>query len=294
MSVPLPFTYHSIDADGVRIRCAVAGDGPPLLLLHGYPQTHLIWHHVAPVLAATHTVVLADLRGYGDSAKPRPGDGDAEYAKRAMARDQLLVMNALGFERFGVAGHDRGGRVGHRLALDAPEAVSALAVLDIVPTRHSFEHADKAFGLGYFHWFFLAAGHGIPEHLIGADPEFWITARMAARHHGGTPFDPAAVREYIRCFSDPAAIAASCSDYRAAAGIDLEHDTADAGRLVAAPLLALWGEHSFVGRSYDVLEVWREYASDVRGRALPGDHYLPEEQPELVAAALAEFFAVTG
>jgi haloacetate dehalogenase len=278
----------------VRIRCAVGGDGPPLLLLHGYPQTHLIWHHVAPVLAATHTVVLADLRGYGDSAKPRPGDGDAEYAKRAMARDQLLVMNALGFDRFGIAGHDRGGRVGHRLALDAPEAVSALAVLDIVPTRHTFEHADKAFGLGYFHWFFLAAGHGIPEHLIGADPEFWITARMTARHHGGTPFDPAAVREYVRCFSDPAAIAASCSDYRAAAGIDLEHDDADVGRLVTAPLLALWGEHSFVGRSYDVLEVWREYASDVRGRALPGDHYLPEEQPELVAAALGEFFAVTG
>jgi haloacetate dehalogenase len=294
MSVPLPFTYHSINADGVRIRCAVGGDGPPLLLLHGYPQTHLIWHHVAPVLAATHTVVLADLRGYGDSAKPRPGDGDAEYAKRAMARDQLLVMNALGFDRFGIAGHDRGGRVGHRLALDAPEAVSALAVLDIVPTRHTFEHADKAFGLGYFHWFFLAAGHGIPEHLIGADPEFWITARMTARHHGGTPFDPAAVREYVRCFSDPAAIAASCSDYRAAAGIDLEHDDADVGRLVTAPLLALWGEHSFVGRSYDVLEVWREYASDVRGRALPGDHYLPEEQPELVAAALGEFFAVTG
>ncbi|MFD2468990.1 alpha/beta fold hydrolase [Amycolatopsis silviterrae] len=292
MSVPLPpaFAYHSVDAGGVRIHCAVGGDGPPLLLLHGYPQTHLIWHHVAPLLAATHTVVLADLRGYGDSDKPAPGDGDAEYAKRAMAHDQLLVMNDLGFERFGVAGHDRGGRVGHRLALDAPEAVSALAVLDIVPTRHTFEQAGMEFGLGYYHWFFLAAGHGIPEHLIGADPEFWITARMTARHRGGTPFEPAAVREYVRCFSDPAAIAASCSDYRAAAGIDLEHDRADAGRRVTAPLLALWGEHSFVGRSYDVLAVWRDYASDVRGRALPADHYLPEEQPELVAAELREFF----
>ncbi|MGW4526887.1 alpha/beta fold hydrolase [Amycolatopsis sp. NPDC004378] len=290
MTLPDTFAHRSVDADGVRIHCAVGGDGPPLLLLHGYPQTHLIWHHVAPKLAADHTVVLADLRGYGDSDKPAPGDGDVEYSKRVMARDQLLVMQALGFVRFGVAGHDRGGRVAHRLALDAPEAVSALAVLDIVPTRHAFDHADKEFGLGYFHWFFLATGNGIPERLIGADPEFWITARMNARHHGGTPFDPAAIREYVRCFADPAAIAASCSDYRAAAGVDLEHDAADAGRKVRTPLLALWGEHSFVGRTYDVLDVWRAYAHDVRGRALPCDHYVPEERPELVAAELSEFF----
>ncbi|MFD9697721.1 alpha/beta fold hydrolase [Lentzea sp. NPDC059081] len=221
----VPFDHHMIDADGVRIRCAVGGAGPPVLLLHGYPQTHVIWHHVAPLLAEHHTVVAADLRGYGDSDKPVPGQDDAEYSKRAMARDQLLVMRALGFDRFAVAGHDRGGRVGHRLALDAPEAVEAVAVLDIVPTRHTFEHADEDFGLSYFHWFFLAAGDGIPEHLIGADPRFWVTTRMNARHHGGTAFDPAAVEEYVRCFSDPAAIAASCSDYRAAAGIDLEHDS---------------------------------------------------------------------
>ncbi|MFD4638026.1 alpha/beta fold hydrolase [Lentzea sp. NPDC058436] len=288
MSVPLPFSYRTVDADGVRIRCAIAGDGPPLLLLHGYPQTHVIWHRVAPQLTASHTVVLTDLRGYGDSDKPAPGPGDHEYSKRRMAHDQLLVMNALGFDRFGVVGHDRGGRVGHRLALDAPEAVSALAVLDIVPTRHTFEHADKDFGLGYFHWFFLAAGNGIPEHLIGADPRFWLTTRMNARHRGGEPFDPAAVEEYVRCFSDPAAIAASCSDYRAAAGIDLEHDAA--GGLVEAPLLALWGEHGFVGRHYDVLDVWRQYARDVRGQALDCDHYLPEERPDEVAAALKEFF----
>ncbi|GAA4075316.1 alpha/beta hydrolase [Actinomadura miaoliensis] len=293
MSVPLPtsFTYRTIDADGVRINCAVGGDGPPILLLHGYPQTHLIWHHVAPRLATDHTVVLTDLRGYGDSDKPRPGQDDAEYSKRAMARDQLLVMRSLGFDRFGIAGHDRGGRVGHRLALDAPDAVTALAVLDIVPTHHAFGHADMTFGLGYYHWFFLAAGNGIPERLIGRDPEFWITARMTARHHGGTPFDPAAVAEYVRCFSDPAAIAASCADYRAAAGIDLRHDEADAGRTIACPLLALWGEHSFVGRTYDVLAAWRGYAGDVRGRALPSDHYLPEEQPELVTTALRDFFS---
>lgn len=287
MSVPLPFTYRTIDADGVPIHTAVAGDGPPILLLHGYPQTHVIWHHVAPKLAETHTVVLTDLRGYGDSGKPAPSQDN--YAKRAMARDQLLVMNELGFDTFGVAGHDRGGRVGHRLALDAPEAVTRLAVLDIVPTRHTFEHADKDFGLGYFHWFFLAAGNGIPEHLIGADPRFWITTRMNARHHGGARFDPAAIEEYVRCF-DHEAIAASCADYRAAAGIDLDHDRADAGRRVTAPLLALWGEHSFVGRNYDVPAVWREYACEVRGQALPCDHYLPEERPEEVAAALGEFF----
>ncbi|WP_406601510.1 alpha/beta fold hydrolase [Lentzea miocenica] len=224
---------------------------------------------------------------HGDSAKPRPGPDDLEYSKRAMARDQLLVMNALGFDRFGVAGHDRGGRVGHRLALDAPEAVSALAVLDVVPTRHAFENADKDFALGYYHWFFLATGNGIPEHLIGGDPRFWITSRMSARHHGGTAFDPAAIEEYVRCF-DQASIAASCSDYRAAAGVDLVHDSE--GGLIEAPLLALWGEHSFVGRHYDVLDVWRSYATDVRGQALPCDHYLPEERPDEVAAALAEFF----
>ncbi|MER5389956.1 alpha/beta hydrolase [Saccharopolyspora sp. NPDC002686] len=293
MGVPLTssFEQQTVDADGVRINCAVGGDGPPLLLLHGYPQTHLIWHHVAPALAAEHTVVLTDLRGYGDSDKPAPGPDDAEYSKRAMARDQLLVMRALGFERFGVAGHDRGGRVGHRLALDAPEAVSALAVLDIVPTRHAFEHADKEFGLGYYHWFFLAAGGGIPERLIGGDPEFWIKARMSARHHGGTPFDPAAVADYVRCFSDPAAIAASCADYRAAASIDLEHDEADSARTITCPVLALWGEHSFVGRNYDVLQVWQDHAEDVRGQALPCDHYVPEEQPARTATALRTFFA---
>lgn len=291
--LPDSFTYQDVRVDGVRIHCAVGGDGPPLLLLHGYPQTHLIWHRVAPLLAGDHTVVLADLRGYGDSDKPAPTDGDAEYSKRAMAADQVALMRSLGFDRFGVVGHDRGGRVGHRMVLDAPQAVERLAVLDIVPTRHSFEHADAAFALGYFHWFFLAAGNGIPERLLGAEPEFWIRSRMNSRHLGGTPFHPAAVDEYVRCFADPATIAASCADYRAAAGIDLVHDNADAGRRVECPLLVLWGEHSFVGRSYAVLDVWRDYAAEVTGRALPSDHYLPEERPELVAEAVREFFRPT-
>ncbi|QFU90836.1 alpha/beta fold hydrolase [Amycolatopsis sp. YIM 10] len=290
MSVPLPesFRYSAPEVDGIRINCAVAGDGPPVLLLHGYPQTHLIWHHVAPALADEFTVVLADLRGYGDSAKPAGGD----YAKRAMAGDQVGLMRRLGFDRFAVAGHDRGGRVGHRMALDHPAAVSRLAVLDIVPTRHTFAHADATFGLGYYHWFFLAAGNGIPERLIGGDPEFWIRARMTSRHHGGVPFDPAAMAEYVRCFTDPAAISASCADYRAAASIDLEHDNADfdAGRRVDCPLLALWGAESFVGRTYDVTSVWRSYAGDVRGLPLPADHYLPEEAPRETTDALRAFF----
>lgn len=285
------FTRRTVQVDGVRINTRVAGEGPPVLLLHGYPQTHLIWHHVAPLLADGHTVVLTDLRGYGDSDKPPSDAQHGPYSKRSMARDQLLVMRELGFERFAVAGHDRGGRVAHRLALDHPQAVSALAVLDIVPTRYAFAHADAAFGLGYYHWYFLATGNNIPEHLIGQDPEFWVRTRMGARHHNGTPFEPAALDEYVRCFSDPAAIHASCEDYRAAASLDLEHDDASAadGRRVTAPLLALWGEHSFVGRHYDVPAVWREYATDVHGRALPCDHYVPEEAPTETAAHLADF-----
>jgi haloacetate dehalogenase len=273
----------------VDINCVVQGTGPPLLLLHGYPQTHMIWDRVVPQLVSSFTVVTTDLRGYGDSSKPAPGPSDVEYSKRVMAADQLAVMRALGFESFHVAGHDRGGRVAHRLALDHPSAVRRLAVLDIVPTRHIWENADKEFGLGYYHWYFLAAGNGIPEHLIGQDPEFWIRTRMQSRHQGGTAFSDEAIAEYVRCFSDPAAIAASCSDYRAAAGIDVEHDTEDSGRRLAMPLFALWGGHSFVGRTYDVLDVWSAYASDVSGSALPCDHYVPEEAPDQTAAALTAF-----
>lgn len=290
------FDHRTVNCDGVEINTRTAGDGPPVLLLHGYPQTHMIWHHVAPRLATTHTVVLTDLRGYGDSDKPPSDSEHAPYAKRAMARDQLLVMRELGFERFAVVGHDRGGRVAHRLALDHPQAVSALAVLDIVPTRYAFQHADADFGRGYFHWFFLAAGNGIPEHLIGQDPEFWIRTRMAARHQGGTPFSEEAQTEYVRCFSDPAAIHASCEDYRAAATIDLVHDEEDAaaGRRVTAPLLALWGARSFVGRHYDVAQVWREYADAVTGQALPCDHYVPEEAPTQTVRHLRQFLSEHG
>ncbi|MBQ6641359.1 MAG: alpha/beta hydrolase [Saccharopolyspora sp.] len=292
MSVPLPdsFRRETVQVGDVRINTLVGGDGPPVLLLHGYPQTHLIWHGVAPALAEQHTVVLTDLRGYGDSDKPAGGPGHEGYSKRTMARDQVLVMRELGFERFAVAGHDRGGRVAHRMALDHPDAVRGLAVLDIVPTHYAFRHADMHFALGYYHWFLLAADDGVPERLIGGAPEFCVRSRIDAWSGDAGLLEPAAVDEYVRCFSDPAAIHASCEDYRAAASVDLEHDEADRANRVIAPLLALWGAEGFVGATYDVLSVWRGYADNVGGAALPSGHYVPEEAPQETADALLTFF----
>lgn len=276
---------------GITIRAAVGGEGPPLLLLHGYPQTHVMWHRVAPALAGTHTVVATDLRGYGDSSKPAGDPEHERYSKRAMADDQVAVMHALGFDRFAVVGHDRGARVTHRMCLDHPARVSRAAVLDIVPTRHMFATADKAFGMTYYHWFFLAQPHDLPERLIGADPEYYL--RTTTRWAGGAmPFAPEAFAEYLRCFTDPATIHASCEDYRAAATIDLEHDEVDVhkGRRIHCPLLVLWGAKGFIARQYDPLEVWRQYADDVVGGvAVDSGHFLPEEAPEQTLAALERF-----
>jgi haloacetate dehalogenase len=249
MTVPLPalFSRVALAPGGVRINTLVGGNskGSPVLLLHGYPQTHVMWHHVAPILAQHHTVVLTDLRGYGDSGKPPGGSTHDGYAKRTMARDQVLVMRELGYDSFAVIGHDRGARVSHRMALDYPQAVTRLAVLDIIPTRHAFRNADMRFGLGYWHWFFLAQPEPLPEHQIGADPAGWVRGRMSSGRRG---------------------------------------------QRVTMPLLALWGEHSFVGRHYgDVLTVWREYATEVAGRSLPCGHYLAEEVPLETAAALLDF-----
>jgi haloacetate dehalogenase len=287
------FSDDSVDTGGgVRIRVRAAGDGPPVLLLHGYPETHVCWHAVAPrLVAAGFRVVATDLRGYGESSKPASDPDHAPYSKRAMAGDQVAIMHALGHARFDVAGHDRGGRVAHRMALDHPGVVRRLAVLDIAPTATMYARTDMAFARAYYHWFFLIQPAPLPERLIGADPEFYLRTKMSAWSQGGNDFlRPEALAEYLRCFSDPAAIAASCEDYRAAASIDLDHDAADADARLAAPLLALWGARGVVGRSYDVLATWREKAADVRGHALATGHYLPEEAPEATAAALAAFF----
>ena len=284
------FRTATFDGDGVPIRYAAGGAGPPVLLLHGYPQTHAMWRKVAPALAARHTVVCPDLRGYGDSGKPDGGEDHAAYAKRAMAADVAGLMSSLGFERFAVAGHDRGARVAHRLALDHEARVTRVAILDVVPTRYRFATVDKSVASKAYHWFFLIQPGGLPERLIGAQPEFFLRHTLDSWCEVSGAIEPQAFAEYLRCFRDPACIHATCEDYRAAAGIDLVHDEADAGRRLACPVLVLWGGGSIQGSSYDLTSVWREYAADVSGRALPCGHFLAEEAPQETAAALLEFF----
>jgi haloacetate dehalogenase len=286
------FAQHRIKVSGAEIPCVVAGHGPPLLLLHGYPQTHAMWHRVAPRLAERYTVVCSDLRGYGDATKPPGGERSVNYSKRAMAADQVELMRALGFPRFRLAAHDRGARVSHRLCLDHPDAVERAALLDISPTRIMYGQADTAFATAYYHWYFLIQPFDLPERLIGSDPVYYLRRKLAGWGSAGLSiFDPRALAEYERCFSDPATIHASCEDYRAAADIDLEHDASDAQARVTCPLLVLWGEKGVVNRLFDPIADWRRVAADVRGRALPSGHYLAEEAPEETLSELTAFFA---
>jgi haloacetate dehalogenase len=244
---------------------------------------------IALRLAEEFTVVAPDLRGYGDSSKPEDGPDHYNYSKRAMAQDLVEVMDTLGYQEFFVVGHDRGGRVAHRMTLDHPHRVKKLAVLDIAPTYTMYMTTDKAFATAYYHWFFLIQPYDLPERLIGSQPEYFLRRCLASWSADPTAFTPEAVAEYIRCFSNPATIHASCEDYRAAATIDLQHDEVDLDQKVACPLLALWSERGVVGRRYDVLQAWRERANDVHGKALPGGHFLPEEAPEETYEALREF-----
>lgn len=284
------FRLLDVATSGARIRVRTGGEGPPLLLLHGYPQTHVLWHKVAGRLKDRFTLVCADLRGYGDSEKP-PSDAEhAPYSKRAMARDMAELMTALGHQRFFVGAHDRGARVTHRLALDHEERVLRLATLDIAPTREMYAKTGDAFARAYWHWFFLIQPAPFPERMIGADPKAYWLKKCGSGSAGLSPFAPQALEHYLRCFADPATIHASCEDYRAAATIDIGHDDEDGERKLAQPLLALWGENGIIGRCFDPLALWRLRASDVRGHALPGGHYLAEELPELVAAEFKAFF----
>jgi len=291
------FSTRRIAVSGTRIHVLVRPNPgrPVLLLLHGYPQTHVMWHRLAPLLADDFSLVIPDLRGYGDSGKPPSLPDAANQSKRAMAADMAELMTALGHSRFHVAGHDRGARVLHRLCLDHPARILSACIMDIAPTLTTFALANQALATAYFHWFFLIQKPPLPEHMIGADPASWLKGCLSRwSTSNDQAFLSGAVAEYLRCFSKPEAIRASCDDYRAAAGIDLVHDKTDADRRIAAPLLVLWGARGFVGRNYDVPALWREKAGDVRGAGLDCGHFLPEEAPAEVARYLREFITAAG
>ncbi len=288
------FTLETRVVDGMAVRLRRGGSGPPLLLLHGNPQTHAMWHKLAPVLARRHTVICADIRGYGFSAKPAPSPTHLPYSKQEMARDAHGLMLALGFSRYAVIAHDRGARLAHRLALQYPQAVERLCVMDIVPTLHHFEHVDMAFAMGYYHWFSLAQPHPGPERLIEQNVELWFDIHTSREPKDSSFFHPLARADYLAALREPGTVTAICEDYRAAAGIDLEHDRASraAGQRVACPLLVLWGAKGRIGAWYAPLAVWRDYATGpVTGHCVNSGHYLAEEAPEEVLTALGGFLS---
>ncbi|AYQ29171.1 MULTISPECIES: alpha/beta fold hydrolase [unclassified Polaromonas] len=286
------FSSRDVEGPAGKLRTLQGGSGVPLLLLHGHPQTHVMWHAVAGELAKGFTVVMMDLRGYGDSVRAA---GDAEhqaYSKRAMAQDAMAVMKAYGFDRFQVLAHDRGARVAHRLALDHPAAVERLMLLDIAPTLAMYDNTSDAFARAYWHWFFLIQPPPLPEALIESDPVRYLRSVMGKRHAGLAAFAPAALAEYERCAQIPGTAASICEDYRASATIDLAHDRTDvaAGLRLAQPLRVLWGQHGAVGQCFDVMSLWRDRAKDVSGRSLPCGHYIAEEAPALLLAEALDFF----
>jgi haloacetate dehalogenase len=283
------FSWFDVELADVTIRTAIGGEGPPLLLLHGHPQTHLTWHKVAGPLARRFTVVACDLRGYGDSSKPDGGIDHVHYSKRAMARDQVELMRQLGYEHFAVVAHDRGARVGHRLALDYPLAITKIALLDIAPTATMYARTDMEFARRYFWWFFLIQPFDLPERMIAADPDHFLQRHIDGQMKIAGSVDPRVMAEYRRCYANPATRHAICEDYRASAGIDLVHDAADADARIRAPLLILWGARGVVGELYDVLETWRGKAETVSGHAIECGHSPQEEAPDALLAALEGF-----
>ena len=288
------FELTTIRVGDGPLRLRRGGSGPPLLLLHGNPQTHAMWHAVAPALAERFTLVCPDLRGYGGSFKPGPTADHAPYAKVAMARDMAELMTTLGHERFAVVSHDRGARVAHRLAIDNPGRVQSLAIMDIVPTLEHFERTDMAFALGYYHWFWFAQPHPFPENLINSAPEIWFSAHTAREPKPPGFFREQALTDYLAAIRQPDSIMGMCEDYRAAASIDLEHDRASRaeGRRVECPMLVLWGAKGYIGTWYDPLAIWREYCgAEVSGGAVNSGHYLAEEAPEEVLAHLRGFLS---
>ena len=287
------FEPQLVEVNGVHIQARVGGSGPPLLLLHGHPQTHAIWHRVAPELAKTHTLVMTDLRGYGDSSKPLGAPDHGNYSKRTLAQDQVAVMRHLGFDRFDVLAHDRGARVAHRMAVDHPAAVQRLVLLDIAPTLAMYAQTTDAFARAYWHWFFLIQPQPLPERLIEADPAAYVREVMGRRSAGLAPFDSRALAEYVRCLQLPGTAHGMCEDYRASASIDLVHDQLDrdAGVKLTQPLLVLWGEQGVVHRCFKPLEEWQKIATQVNGGALPCGHYMAEEHPNGLLDRVLPFLA---
>ena len=283
------FSKVEIKTSGAKINAKIAGDGPPVLFLHGYPQTHIMWHKVAPYLSKYFTVVLADLRGYGDSSKPKSDSKHTTYSKREMALDQVEVMKNLGFDSFSVVGHDRGARVTHRMLIDHKSLIQKAVVMDIVPTLTMYEETDRDFAYNYYHWFFLIQPFDLPEKLIGSDPKYYLQKKIKSWGKNNLFITKEAFNEYLRCFSNPETIHASCEDYRASNSVDLEHDKEDYGTKIETPILVLWGRDAFVGSHYNVIKVWEKYAKNIQGLSVPGGHYIPEEAPNETKNILKKF-----
>jgi haloacetate dehalogenase len=286
------FERRRIRTSGATINLVIGGDGPPVLLLHGYPQTHAMWHKVAPALARDYTVICADLRGYGDSSKPHGVPGHLNYSKRAMALDMAQMMESLGFLGFHIVGHDRGGRVAHRLARDFSKRVRSLTVLDISPTLKMYENTTQQFARAYWHWFFLIQEEPLPEKLLEGHVPWYILRRLGRGPSGLKHFSQEAVLEYTRAFRDPRCIHATCEDYRAAATIDLVHDKEDRRKKIRMPVLALWGKHGVINALFNCLADWREVAEDVRGKAIDSGHFIAEEKPRELLGELRRFLDV--
>ncbi|KQR76453.1 alpha/beta hydrolase [Burkholderia sp. Leaf177] len=285
------FKDVSATVDGVKIKAITGGAGPALLLLHGHPQTHVIWHKVAPALAAHFTLVITDLRGYGDSDKPEGLPDHSNYSKRRLAQDQVDLMRSLGHETFAVLGHDRGGRVAVRLALDHPDAVTKLLTLDVAPTLAMYEKTAFDFARAYWHWFFLVRPAPFPETLINADADLYLKQTIGARSAGLKPFAPEAYAEYLRCLQLPGTAHGICEDYRASVTIDLKHDreTLAKGQKIACEFLALWGAYGVIEKCFDPVAEWKSFSDKVTGHALPCGHYIPEEAPELLIECALPF-----
>jgi haloacetate dehalogenase len=286
------FKQQLIQTTQAQINTLIGGRGKPLLLLHGYPQNYYMWHRICDRLAEDFTVIMTDLRGYGDSSKPLGTSNHSNYAKRAMALDQVEVMSNLGYEQFYLVGHDRGARVAHRLTLDYPQKVQKLALLDILPTYQLYQDSDREFATAYYHWFFLIQPNPFPENLISGNPEYFLRHCLTSWSKVKNAFTEKAIAEYLRCFSNPETVHSTCEDYRASASIDLVHDRADLERKITCPLLVLWGDRGIIGQKYDVIASWQERAVNVTGQGINCGHFLAEEAPEETNRALQKFLLV--